>query len=268
MKFEEVENAQEAEIRIGFENGAGSWSYVGRDAVDYVSDPWRRTMNFGWDVTTRYGRDTSLHEIGHALGFPHEHQNPVAGIVWDVEAVTKEFSGPPNCWDSDRIHHNILRKIHPTSIEGSEWDPNSIMHYPFPAGLILQPARYREEPLIPEPGLSAIDSTEVRALYPPLRSSPPELSPLRSAAPTLAPGEQADYLIKPTDSREYIIQTFGATDSVLVLFERIDGVDGDDDSGTDRNASLRVRLVRGRTYVLRLRLYCAARSGEIAVMLW
>ena len=272
LEFQEVKNPQEAEIRIGFQRGAGSWSYVGRDAVDYVADPSRRTMNFGWDVTTIYGRDTALHEVGHALGFPHEHQNPVAGIVWDADAVTTEFSGPPNRWDKATIHHNILRKIHPTAIEGSEWNPNSIMHYPFPAGLILQPERYQEHPLIPEPGLSPTDIKQVRAFYPPLRPSLPELRPLRSATPTLAAGEQADLLIQPTESRDYVIQTFGAADAVLVLFEQIDRanhyVAGDDDSGADRNACLRHRLVRGRTYVLRLRLYCARRSGEVAVMLW
>ena len=272
LEFEEVRNPEEAEIRIGFQRGAGSWSYVGRDAVDYGSGRSRRTMNFGWDLTTRYGRDTALHEVGHALGFPHEHQNPVAGIVWDVAAVTREFSGPPNRWDEDTIRHNILRKIHLLSIEGSEWDPDSIMHYPFPAGLILKPERYREQPLIPEPGLSPTDVKQVRAFYPPLRPALPELRPLRSATLTLAPGEQADFLVRPGDSREYTIRTFGAADSVLVLFERIDGanryVDGDDDSGADRNACMRQRLVRGRTYVVRLRLYHASRSGEVAVMLW
>ena len=96
LQFEEVKEPNKAEIRIGFQRAAGSWSYVGRAAVDHMPDPSRRTMNFGWDVTTPYGRDTALHEVGHALGFPHEHQNPVAGILWDADAVTKEFSGPPN----------------------------------------------------------------------------------------------------------------------------------------------------------------------------
>ncbi len=271
LQFEEAKSPQEAEIRIGFQRGAGSWSYLGRDAVDYVTDPAGRTMNVGWDVTTPYGRDTALHEVGHALGFPHEHQNPVAGIVWDVDAVTKEFSGPPNHWDKDKIRHNILRKIHPTAIEGSEWDPNSIMHYGFPAGLILRPERYQDEPLIPEPGLSPTDIKQVRAFYPPLRPSLPELRPLRSATPTLGAGDQADFLVRPTESRHYVIQTFGAADSVLVLFEQIDGanhyVAADDDSGADRNASLCHRLVCGRTYVVSLRLYYASRSAEIALML-
>ena len=76
-----MSTSAEAEIRIGFQPGS-SWSYVGRDAIDLVSDFNERTMNFGWDLTTSYGCDTALHEIGHALGFPHEHQNPNAGIIW------------------------------------------------------------------------------------------------------------------------------------------------------------------------------------------
>lgn len=94
LEFNEVSEAAEAEIRVGFQAG-GSWSYVGRDSLKYASDPSERTMNFGWDLTTTYGHDTALHEIGHALGFPHEHQNPNSGIVWDEQAVYNEFSAHP-----------------------------------------------------------------------------------------------------------------------------------------------------------------------------
>ena len=98
LEFERVDDREEAEIRIGFDPTDGSWSYVGRDAIDFARDPNERTMNFGWDLTTPYGRDTALHEIGHALGFPHEHQNPNAGIVWDEARVLEYFRGAPNHW--------------------------------------------------------------------------------------------------------------------------------------------------------------------------
>ena len=68
------------------------------------------------------------------------------------------------------------------------------------------------------------------------------------------------------------MQTFGDLDTVMVLFEDVDGepvyLAGDDDSGTNFNAQIEMRLMRGRTYYLRLRLYYANTTGQGAVMLW
>lgn len=95
LEFQEVATREEAEIRIGFMRGDGAWSYVGRDILNYPKA--ERTMNFGWDLTRRASEiDTAIHEIGHTLGFPHEHQNPLAGIVWDEEAVYRSLAQPPN----------------------------------------------------------------------------------------------------------------------------------------------------------------------------
>lgn len=97
LRFEEVESRDEAEVRIGFKRGDGSWSLVGRDVIDFVPEPDKRTMNFGWDLTRDPREiDTAVHEIGHTVGFPHEHQNPNAGIVWDEEAVYAACTKPPN----------------------------------------------------------------------------------------------------------------------------------------------------------------------------
>ena len=76
-------------------------------------------------------RRRRAHEIGHTIGFPHEHQNPNAGIVWDEEAVYRALGGPPNNWSRETTFHNIIRKIQPDRVQGSTWDPDSVMHYPF-----------------------------------------------------------------------------------------------------------------------------------------
>ena len=59
---------------------------------------------------------------------------------------------------------------------------------------------------------------------------------------------------------------------MMVLFEDNNGTlehfAADDDSGWNRNASLDVRLVQGRKYVLRIRLYFSHSRGDTAVMLW
>jgi hypothetical protein len=272
LEFREVTNAADGEIRIGFEPG-GSWSYVGRDAIDLVPDQNERTMNFGWDLTTSYGRDTALHEIGHALGFPHEHQNPNAGIAWNEDNVYSYFGGSPNFWSRDKTHYNVIRKISPAAVHGSEWDKDSIMHYQFQAGLINIPEQYRTQPLIPDQGLSDFDIEEVRKFYPgEAELQLQELKPYLSKMVEINPGDQLNFMIKPQISRRYMIQTFGNFDTVIVLFEDINGepvyLAGDDDSGTNFNAQIETRLLRDHTYYLRLRLYYAESIGQGAVMLW
>ncbi len=269
LNFTEVDSPELADIRIGFKIGDGSWSYVGRDIWDIPHG--ERTMNFGWRLAGQDGRDTALHEIGHTLGFHHEQQNPFAGIVWDEDAVFRYFSGPPNYWSRDTIIHNVLRKINPNTVEGSEWDPNSIMQYSIPSGLILRPEHYRNG-LHPEPGLSEIDKAQVRLFYPEIEEDLQELKPFKSRILNLQPAGQEDFVIKPQMTRSYRIQSFGNSDVLMVLFEDSDGslehFAADDDSGWDRNADLSVRLVRGREYVLRVRVYTNGLKSENAVMLW
>ncbi|MCB1804446.1 MAG: hypothetical protein KDJ99_04625, partial [Candidatus Competibacteraceae bacterium] len=148
----------------------------------------------------------------------------------------------------------------------------SVMHYGFPAGLILQPEQYRNG-LRPALGLSQHDIDEVRRFYPPLNDDKNlVLRPFQSQTLALAPAEQKNFTIEPQETRDYTIQTFGRSDTVMVLFEDQNGdlkfVAGDDDSGTSLNARITVRLYQGRRYILRIRLYFNFSSGETAVMLW
>ena len=170
LDFIEVKKQDEADIRIAFEQGDGSWSYLGTDIRTRRSDP--RTMNFGWSLVEdpQEGMDTAIHEIGHTLAFPHEHQNPFAGIAWDEEAVYRSLAAPPNSWSRQTTFHNIIRKIEPDTVKGSNWDPDSVMHYPFEAGLILKPAKYSKG-LSPAGGLSPHDREWVQTLYPPLKAA-------------------------------------------------------------------------------------------------
>ena len=77
--------------------------------------------------------------------------------------------------------------------------------------------------------------------------------------------------IKPAASRKYTIETKGASDTLLVLFEDINGqpryLAGDDDSGEDRNASVAYKLFQGRSYIVRLRLYYPGQSGKTSLTL-
>ncbi|MEU3660476.1 M12 family metallopeptidase [Streptomyces sp. NPDC032940] len=264
----ETGDPSEAELRIGFRPGDGSWSAVGRDALRTGMQD--RTMNFGWDLTAPGERATALHQIGHALGMLHEHQSPYAGILWDDEAVYAELAGPPNHWNRERTFHNILRTLDTDEVNGPAWDPQSIMEYPFPSGLILEPEHYRAG-LHPPGTLSAADKEFALRWYPPIRRPGP-LVPFRSVPLGLGRGEQADFRLDPPETREYTLGTFGDSDAVVVVFEERGGeprfLAGQDDGGTPRNATIRARLVKGRRYVVRVRLYSSWGAGETAVMYW
>jgi hypothetical protein len=126
LVFKEDDPAS-AQIRIGFDSSGGSYSLVGKDCL---SSKDRTTMNFGWfDVAT------VMHEFGHALGMIHEHQNPRGeGINWDVEKVYA-WAESTQGWDKKTTDQNILKRYDISQINGSSYDPLSIMLYFFPANL-------------------------------------------------------------------------------------------------------------------------------------
>lgn len=269
LSFEEVNDKNEAQVRIGFLRGDGSWSYVGRDVIDVATSPDERTMNFGWDISNEI--DTAIHEIGHTLGMAHEHQNPFAGIVWNDEAVYAALAQPPNSWDRDTTFHNIIRKLNVNEVEGSTHDSNSVMHYPFDAGLILEPAPFRNG-IQPAGGLSAKDKEFVKKFYPPLTASDYiELKLSESQPMEIAAGAQKNFTFTPKRSRKYIIETFGKADTLMVLYEKSGNeeiyLSGDDDSGLDTNSKIELRLIKGRKYIIRVRLYYADAEGSVSVMI-
>lgn len=133
IHFEFVLEREAAEIRVGFAEGMGSWSYMGTDALTIPKN--EHTMNFGWltpgESETEFRR-VVLHEAGHALGAIHEHQNPSGGIPWDRETVIRYYSGPPNNWSLEDIEHNIFYRYSESQTNFTRFDPHSIMAYPVP----------------------------------------------------------------------------------------------------------------------------------------
>ena len=113
IKFDFVQEGN-ADIRIAFQEGRGSWSYLG--TVARQIDENEPTMNYGWltdDSTDDAVRRVVLHEFGHALGLIHEHQNPNRAIQWNRDAVINDLQGPPNNWDLETIENNMFRKYLP-----------------------------------------------------------------------------------------------------------------------------------------------------------
>jgi hypothetical protein len=159
-----------AEVRISFTFQAGaSWSAIGTDSLSTEAFPKDQpTMNFGWledDTDDTEYRRVVIHEFGHAIGAVHEHQVPKGGIKWNLQAVYQYFSGPPNNWSKDEIDFNIVQKYSQTQLNGTTFDPKSIMLYQFPAEFILAPASLRKTGTANNTDLSAGDQRFVAVLY-------------------------------------------------------------------------------------------------------
>ena len=147
------------------------------------------------------------------------------------------------------------------------------MHYPFEPGL-MRNEPYFSAGLMPAPGLSADDVLWTKHFYPPTGAIETyETLPLfASKLLQLENGQQANLLLRPDASRKYTIRAFGKADTVMVLFEIVNGKplyrSGSDDSGTEENAKIEFRLETGREYIVRIRSYYSEEPHHIAVMYW
>ena len=160
---------EESDIRISFDTPNQAWSYVGTDALQIPKS--QKTMNLGWlDDDTQFDAEpykntgqVVLHEFGHAMGMIHEHQNPKNNTIqWNKPVVYEELQRT-NGWSTQQVNENMFRKygdaqmcakvkaLAPYSdqqedirgycegdmVNGSEYDPHSIMHYWYPPRWIV-----------------------------------------------------------------------------------------------------------------------------------
>jgi hypothetical protein len=123
LKFRFARKGELGTVRISFDPAGGAWSMIGTDHLSY-KDKSSATMNFGWlDV------GTCIHEFGHLLGMIHEHQNPKGSkIPWDEDKVYA-WARQTQGWDHETTYSNIIMRYNIDQINGSQFDPTSIMEY-------------------------------------------------------------------------------------------------------------------------------------------
>ena len=122
-------------IRVGY-GDVGYWSLVGQDSIQFATQ-YQQSMNLqGFDTAPpepEEFRRVVLHEFGHALGFHHEHQNPVAACEdeFDWNHIYTYLGGPPNNWPKEQVDSN-MRRLDQSGLVADQFDRDSIMLYTFP----------------------------------------------------------------------------------------------------------------------------------------
>ena len=247
LKFD-FNNAPDAELRISFDPSDGAWSYIGTDCRGIPSN--EATMNLGF-----LDGGTAAHEFGHAIGLAHEHQNPAGGIQWNEQIVIREMAKSPNLWDEQTTRHNILRKYSADQLNGTAFDPESIMLYFFPSSWTLNGIGTKENDV-----LSRIDKDFIAGakMYPKTGDTTSNATELkvnalrRTQASIGKIGEEDLYRFTAATDGSYMIDTRGPTDVVMKLFgpnSETALIAEDDDSGLDTNARIAANLIAGNYFV-------------------
>lgn len=241
-------NAPTAEIRIGFDPQDGAWSYIGTDCRSIPLN--EATMNLGF-----LDGGTAAHEFGHAIGLAHEHQNPAKGIQWNEPVVIGELAKSPNFWDEATTRHNVLRKYTANQINGTAFDPDSIMLYFFPASWTLNGVSTKANDVPSQVDKGFIAGAK---MYPKLGVTPATATELkvnaakRTQASIGKMGEEDLFKFTANSDGRYVIDTRGPTDVVMKLFgpnSETALIADDDDSGIDTNARIAASLIAGEYFV-------------------
>jgi len=255
----------QAEIRVAFISGAGSWSYLGMQALGIPKD--QPTLNLGWLQPNTHDDEYNrvvLHEFGHALGCIHEHQNPATNIPWNKPAVYRSYGGPPNYWTQQQVDVNLFQKYSADQTQFSDFDPQSIMLYPISKDLTDGKFEVGFNT-----ALSTTDKSFIGTQYP--FDTTPIVDLTVGGAPAEAEigqhGEEDFFRFSVNQPGNYVVETGGRTDVVMGLYgpdDRAKQIGYDDDSGVGLNARIAAALQPG-TYYVRVRHYRPTAVGKYSV---
>jgi hypothetical protein len=176
LAFDFIEGAANADVTVNFlpRSGAGYGTYssaLGTEAAAFIADG-EPSCDLIFDPSDQGNtaaelQRVCLHELGHVLGLIHEHERPDRPIVWDVPAVVKyyrELTG--GSWTDEEIRDQVLQSYASPIVAETAFDPQSIMMYPFPAGLAVYGDTGEPFSIGWNETLSQLDILAVSRLYP------------------------------------------------------------------------------------------------------
>jgi hypothetical protein len=145
-----VDTRDFADVKITFKHDGPGASLIGTDCRDTPQNspsmkfgpldfPESRTFQYNGTVytipeTVDMPIDNTgsviKHEFGHVFGLLHEHQNPTNNpIRWDAKKVLDYYLTPPTHMTREDVQRNLLDRYPADKVDGSPFDPLSIMLY-------------------------------------------------------------------------------------------------------------------------------------------
>jgi hypothetical protein len=156
------------DVRISRGPG-GYYSYLGTDIRHIPSN--HQTMNlesFTMDMPESEFRRVIRHEVGHTLGFPHEHMRQELVALIDPAKAYRYFLATQG-WDKRTVDQQVLTPLDQASLLGTAPDQDSIMCYQLPGQITVN-----GNPIRGGTDINTSDAAFAQGIYP---ASTPLLAP-------------------------------------------------------------------------------------------
>jgi len=159
VTFVKALSREKSDIRLSFAS-SGWWSYVGTNALSISKDSVTISLDQLYLEGKEKRRGIILHEFGHVLGLLHELQSQNFKLEWDEPALFAYYRKEFNV-DEAWVRFNIIDKYKEPGAIYCEFDPNSIMIYEIPKGLLKdQSVEFKEATT-----LSVLDRKYIKLFY-------------------------------------------------------------------------------------------------------